>query len=225
MDGNNGITILVVTADQLVSAGIVTIVNRCEDMRVLAAASNHTDTISKIGEMRPSVVILDAELPAVNPAEISKRIKSIQPEIRILLLVTERLAKSCLVQTLQAGVGGYVSKTTTEVHLLTAIRAVHSGEGVMCPRLVYEIAKELDYLGTITSSEKDLGPPTEREVEIIKLAAQGLTNRKIAKQLFISERTVQSHLAAVFKRFGVESRTQAVLSALRNGWITYDSIT
>ena len=170
-----------------------------------------------------SVAIIDYDLYGPDVFQAIKEIKQDYESLSILALIN-RTTPSCLLRSLQVGVAGYLLKTATSDEIVNAVRAVYSGEAVLDLQSVYELIHHVDYSvdkqGYIGEGQR----LRQRELEVLKLASKGLSNKEIARRLFLSERTVQSHFSMIFERLGVASRTKAVLEAWRNGWITNDDL-
>ncbi len=214
---------IVATSNEIMQAGIISIINANPDMKVAATANNDVDLVRLVHEIWPDILILDIDLPKIGAIELSRNIKKLYPPVAILLL-TNRTTKDCLIDALKTGVAGYLLKSVSANQLTNAIRALCSGEAVISPNIVYDFARHLRYTGTEVNLDEIMEPLTQREKEILNLASQGLRNKNIAESLFISERTVQSHLATIFKKFRVGSRTEAVLWAFQNKYLTSNEL-
>jgi DNA-binding NarL/FixJ family response regulator len=125
---------------------------------------------------------------------------------------------------LEAGAAGYLLKNVSGKDLINAIRAVHAGEAVLHPAIAKKVFSRLGSAGTESARPAKLSELSEREMEILKMASRGLSNQEIAVQLCLSRRTVQAHLANIFRKMDVGSRTEAVLQALRLGWLEVDDL-
>jgi len=130
--------------------------------------------------------------------------------------------QSYIVASLQAGARGYMSKNAPLNEIVSAIRLVHKGGSVLDLKAADKIVCYLTARGS--RDKTDFEQLQSRELEVLKLAAKGMSNKEIARELFISERTVQTHLVNIFRKLGVNSRTQAVLDALKKGWLTLDNL-
>jgi NarL family two-component system response regulator LiaR len=162
-------------------------------------------------------------MPKVNGIETTRRIKAYNPATAVLIL-TAYENDQYILALLDAGAAGYLLKNVRGSDLINAIRAVRAGEAVLHPVIAQKIFARL------ASSKEEPGGAvrpqdlSEREMEILSLAAKGMTNRDIAEHLHLSRRTVQSHLASIFTKMDVGSRTEAVLEALKRGWFTLNDI-
>ena len=192
-----------------------------EDMECIAKPSDGMEAVRLAKELQPDVAIIDVTMPNLNGIEAAKRIKAVCPATAILM-VSAFDYESYILASLQAGASGYMSKNTPLRELVSAIRLVYKGESVLDTKATEKVVRRLV---TYDNSQKtDVERLHPRELEILKLAPKGMSNKKIADELIISERTVQTHLVNVFRRMGASSRTQAVLHALKKGWITLDDL-
>jgi DNA-binding NarL/FixJ family response regulator len=176
--------------------------------------------VAVVAKHQPDVAVLDIQMPAMTGIEATRRIKAEHPSVRVLVL-TAYDDDPYIFALLQAGASGYVLKTADSSELVHAVRAVHRGESALDPAVAQKVVQQLTSgrpLGAQSSAEA----LTEREVEVLRLAARGLTNKAIGQDLGISDRTVQGHLANIYGKLNVGSRTEAVTEALRQGWLTIE---
>jgi len=214
--------IRVVLADDhaVVRKGIKEFLEEEGDVVVVAEAVDGEEAVSLVAEHRPDVAVLDVQMPKMTGVEATRCVKARWPDVRVLVL-TAYDDDPYIFALLQAGASGYVLKTASSEELIEAVRAVHRGESALSPEVMGKVMAQL-------ASGRPLGAQpleetlTDREVEVLQLAAQGLTNRAIGRELGISDRTVQGHLANVYGKLGVSSRTEAVTRALQRGWIVLD---
>jgi len=191
-----------------------------EDLECVGKSADGYETIKLTKEQLPDVVIIDVSMPKLNGIEAARQIKALYPAIAILM-VSAFDYESYVLASLQAGASGYMSKSTPLSQLVSAIRLVHKGDSVLAPKATEGLLHRLSTSnGSIKIDADHLHP---REIETLKLAAKGMSNKEIAKELIISERTVQTHFINIFRKLGVSSRTQAVLYALSKGWLTLDN--
>lgn len=215
-------TIRVVLADDhaVVRKGIREFLEAEPDITVVAEAIDGEQAVALVAEHRPDVAVLDIQMPQVGGVEATRRIKAEYPEVRVLILSAYD-DDPYVFALLQAGASGYVLKTADSAELVQAVRAVHRGESALDPSVTLRMMQQLATgrpLGTPTTIEA----LTEREIEVLRLVAQGLTNKAIGQSLGISDRTVQGHLANIYGKLNVGSRTEAVTEALKQGWITIE---
>ncbi len=214
------IRIVLVEDHVLVREGTKDMLNRQPDFQVVAEAGDGEEAINLVSELCPDIVIMDIELPKINGIEATKRIKASNPAISVLVL-TAYDNDQYIFALLEAGAAGYLLKDASTSELIQTIRAVYAGELVLHPIVARKV---INYFAKHTSSvhakeSEEPAPLTEREMDVLKLASKGMTNREIAQNLVISIRTVQVHLSNIFGKLKVGSRTEAVLHALRKGWL------
>jgi DNA-binding NarL/FixJ family response regulator len=216
--------IRVVLADdhEIVRKGIHDLLEEEDDIQVVAEAINGVEAVDLTLEHRPDVAVLDIQMPEMTGIEATRQIKVKAPEIRILVL-TAYDDDPYIFAVLQAGASGYVLKNAPASELVRAVRTVAAGGSAMDPTVTAKVMAQL-------SSGKPLGAQaaveglTRREIDVLRLAAKGHTNRAIGLELGISDRTVQGHLANIFGKLGVTTRTEAVLLAMKQGWLTLDEV-
>jgi NarL family two-component system response regulator LiaR len=219
----NKIKIMLVEDHVLVREGTREMLDREEDLYVVAEAGDGEQAVQLAVEHCPDIIIMDIAMPKLNGIEATKQIKSANPAISILVL-TAYDDDQYVFAFLEAGAAGYLLKDVSTGDLIRAIRAVHAGESVLHPAVARKV---LNYFARRPDGKGDeksdpLECLTDREMEVLRLAGKGMTNREIATDLTISIRTVQVHLSNVFSKLGVGSRIEAVLCALRKGWLTLE---
>ena len=214
--------IRVVLADDhaVVRKGIREFLEEEGDIAVVAEAGDGEQAMALVAAHQPDVAVLDIQMPGLSGIEVTRRIKAQFPDVRVLVL-TAYDDDPYIFALLQAGASGYILKTADSSELVRAVRAVHRGESALDPAVAQKVVQQLTSgrpLGTGTTVEA----LTDREVEVLRLAAKGLTNKAIGQRLAISDRTVQGHLANIYGKLNVNSRTEAVTEALKQGWITIE---
>jgi len=192
-------------------------------MEVIGEASDGEEAIELVQKLQPDVALIDIAMPRVNGIEATRRIKTEHPTTAVLIL-TAYDNDQYILALLEAGAAGYLLKNVSGKELLNAIRAVYTGESVLHPVIASKVFKRFASAGQEPSAPPQMQDLSEREVEILRLAAKGMGNQEIAQMLFLSRRTVQSHLVNIFRKMDVGSRTEAVLQALRKGWFGLDDI-
>ena len=205
----------------MVREGASEFVRRESDMEVVGEASDGEEAVKLATELQPDVVVMDIAMPKLNGIEATKRIKELCPSIAVLIL-TAYDYDQYIFALLEAGAAGYLLKGVRVHELIDAIRAVYAGESVLHPVIARRVIERLKFPST--TETQAIGPLSERETEVLKLAAKGLSNKVIAEQLFLSPRTVQVHLGNIFNKLGVASRTEAVLYGLRKSWLTLQDL-
>jgi len=219
------IKVMLVEDHVLVREGTRELLDQENDLQVLVEAGDGEEAVRLAAEHSPDVIIMDIAMPKLNGIEATKQIKATNPAIAILVL-TAYDDDQYIFAFLEAGAAGYLLKDATMNDLIQAIRAVHAGESVLHPAVARKVinyfARHIDKRHADDYDKSGTDHLTDREMEVLKLAAKGMTNREIATELTISTRTVQVHLSNVFSKLGVGSRTEAVLYALRKGWFTLE---
>jgi NarL family two-component system response regulator LiaR len=217
------IKILLAEDHVIVREGTRELVQREPDMEVVGEADDGEEAVQLAGKLQPDVVIMDIALPKLNGIEATKQIKALYPATAVLIL-TAYDNDQYIFALLEAGAAGYLLKTVRGHELIDAIRAVSVGESVLHPKIARKVLSRFMPLATKPSEERVTELLSERELEVLKLAARGMSNKDIAEQLFLSVRTVQSHLANIFTKLDVGSRTEAILCGLRRGWFTLEDL-
>ncbi|MBF8983536.1 response regulator transcription factor [Lutibacter sp. B2] len=209
----NKLKIKVLIADDhaLMCQGLKQIIELESDIDVIGSAVDGEDTIRKVEELKPDVVLLDINMPNMNGIQALRRLRDIGSDVKIIML-TFHEEPEYLFQTLNIGANGYVLKDAESDSLIKAIRDVYRGQSYIHPTLskasIYKDTKEH------TVNKKD--NLTKREYEVLVLIADGKNNREIADDLFISEKTVKNHVSNIFKKIKVSDRTQAAIYAYKN---------
>jgi len=209
------ITVLLVEDHAVVREATAEIVDHQPDMRVVGQAGTGEEAVSLARELLPHVIVMDIAMPRLNGLEATRQIVAERPDCRVLAL-TAHEEDRYIIQLLEAGAKGYLPKTASLDELLEAIRTVARGESVLPPTVAAVVVR---HLAGKEVSDEPTQPLTDRELEVLRLAAQGLTNYDIAQQLTISVRTVEAHLTHAYNKLGVGSRTEAVVHAIRQGWV------
>jgi len=209
------ITVLLVEDHAVVREATAEIVDHQPDMRVVGQAGTGEEAVSLARKTTPHVIVMDIAMPRLNGLEATRQIVAERPDCRVLAL-TAHEEDRYIIQLLEAGAKGYLPKTASLDELLEAIRTVARGDSVLPPTVAAVVAR---YLAGRETSDEPAQPLTDRELEVLRLAAQGLTNYDIAQQLTISVRTVEAHLTHAYNKLGVGSRTEAVVHAIRQGWV------
>jgi NarL family two-component system response regulator LiaR len=217
------IKILLAEDHVIVREGTRELVQRQQDMEVVAEADDGEEAVKVAAKLQPDVVIMDIAMPKLNGIEATKQIKAQYPATAVLIL-TAYDNDQYILALLEAGAAGYLLKTVRGHELIDAIRAVYAGESVLHPKIARKILSHFMPLATKPSEERMTELLSERELEVLKLAAKGMSNKDIAEQLFLSVRTVQTHLANIFTKLDVGSRTEAILYGLRKGWFTLEDL-
>ena len=205
--------ILVVDSLAVTRAGLRRLLESYSDLLVIGEAVDAVQAVSETAELGPQVVIMDAQLPGGQSLEALRQIKLLNPDTRVLLLSTlDR--EEYLYETLRAGADGYVLKDITPDELAQAARAVARGEVLVQPQIASRLISRFGKQGRAVNALESL---TARELEVLRLLARGLRNKEIAARLFVSERTVNFHLANIYQKLNVSGRTEALSKAHEQG--------
>jgi NarL family two-component system response regulator LiaR len=212
------IRILVTDDHAIIRRGIRAMLEIVPDMEVVGEAADGREGINLAAALRPDVILMDLVMPELDGIEAIRHIKATQPEARILVL-TSFAGDDKVFPAIKAGALGYHLKDSDPEELVQAIRQVHRGEASLHPiiarKLLQELSRPLEQPPT-----RD--PLTQRELEVLRLVAQGLDNQEIADRLVISEATVRTHVSNILSKLHLASRTQAALYALREGLASLD---
>jgi DNA-binding NarL/FixJ family response regulator len=197
----------------MVREGLKQLLELEEDIKVIAQSGNGEETIKKIIEFNPDVVLLDINMPKFNGLEVLEYLKENNIKSKVLILTIHNEVEY-LYKAVEIGVNGYVLKDSDADVLIKAIRAIHNGESYIQPNMAAQLFKKMNNSNIKNSIQSD--KLTRREIEVLKLITQGLLNKEIAHNLAISEKTVKNHVSNIFKKIGVSDRTQAAVFAIKN---------
>ena len=212
----NKTTILLADDQIMVRQGIRHLLEHEEDFEVVGEAGNVPDIVSRTRELKPDVVVIQARRPGLGGAECIKQLKAKHPQTAVLIL-TMFEEEEYIAELLRAGAAGHLLKTAPIDDLTHAIRSVHAGEFVCSTDLAQKLLK---HAARAQPMALDYGQHlTRREAEVLKLVPR-MSNQEIAEHLGLTERTVKGHLTNIFQKMNVGSRTEAVLEALKRGWLT-----
>ena len=215
------IRLLIADDHSIVRKGIKVLVATEKDMQVVGEAENGAEAVEKAAALCPDVILMDIVMPGMDGIEATRRITAERPESRILVL-TSFAADDKVFPAVKAGALGYLLKDSTPEDLVEAIRQVHRGEPSLEPSIARKVLQELSHPGG--SGKQTADPLTERELEVLRLIAQGLSNKEIAAKIFVAEWTVRSHVSNILGKLHLASRTQAALYALRSGLASLDDV-
>jgi NarL family two-component system response regulator LiaR len=215
------ISLLLADDHVLVREGTRELLEHEADLEVVGEADDGEQAVKLVTELQPDVVIMDIAMPKLSGIEATKRIKELFPSTAVLVL-TAYDNDQYVFALLEAGAAGYLLKNVHGDQLVEAIRAVNAGESVLHPTIARKVVNRFARRPKEPEEEKELDQLTEREMEVLKLAAKGMTNAEIAHILSLSVRTIQTHLSNIFSKMQVGSRTEAILHALKKGWLTLE---
>ena len=209
------IRVLIADDQQLSRQGLKQVLELENDIEVIAQACNGEEAIQLAREFNPDVILMDINMPGTNGLQAIKQIKEEKISSRIIVLTIHE-DREYLFKTIQMGAVGYVLKDAETTVLVEAIRSVHSGQSYIQPNMTTELVKEFNRITMSEKEKNDKNNLTAREIEVLKLIAEGLINKEIAKKLYISEKTVKNHLSNIFRKLNVSDRTQAAIYAVKH---------
>jgi DNA-binding NarL/FixJ family response regulator len=207
--------VIVVDDQTLFRTGLTSLLAEDERVEVVGQAVDGADAVKQATKLKPDVVLMDIKMPNVDGIEATRQITELVPGTKVLILTTFE-TDSQVIQALKAGASGYVLKDSSAAGIISSIIAVMSGEKVMASAVANRVLEMLT--GTATPKEFYDGL-TNREIEILKLLANGMANKQIAYRLKISEKTVRNHVSNMYEKLGIYDRSQAVLYAVKKGLV------
>ncbi|WP_438348837.1 response regulator [Paenibacillus sp. FA6] len=228
------IKVLLVDDHQLFREGLKRILNMEDDMEVIGECSDGVHVLEFCNETQPDVVLMDINMPEENGVEATEKLRELFPDIRVIILSIHD-DESYVFETLRKGANGYLLKDMEAESLINAIRSVHQGHAFIHPKVTGKLIQQLRRMtfvneagamnqkSVMEAGVKFVGgednPLTRREAEVLRLMAEGKSNKMIAEYLFISEKTVKNHVSSVLQKMEVDDRTQAVINAIKYGWV------
>jgi DNA-binding NarL/FixJ family response regulator len=214
MSVNTCIRVLLADDHAVVRAGIRQFMDRASDIQVVAEAGDGEAAQALIERHKPDIAVLDIQMPKASGIEVTRWVRAHQPAVGVLIL-TAYDDDPYIMAVLQAGANGYVLKTATPGEIIQAVRDVYAGKSALDAAIAQKLMAQVGGRGELSPIES----LTDREMEVLKLAGKGYTNKAIGVQLGISDRTVQGHLARIFDKLQAASRTEAVMRAVSLGWL------
>jgi two-component system, NarL family, response regulator DevR len=211
MEGRSVISVFLLDDHELVRAGLRSLIESTDDIVVVGEAATAADALGRIPAMRPNVAILDVRLSDGNGVEVCREIRSRSSEIACLML-TSYADDEALFAAIMAGAAGYVLKQVTGTDLLEDIRRVGAGQSILDATLTQRV---LEQFRQGPNQDPRLANLTPQEKRILELIAQGMTNRQIAAELYLAEKTVKNYVSNLLSKLGMERRTQAATFAAR----------
>jgi len=216
----NPIRILIVDDHAIVRKGIHALLSKEQGMQVVAEATDGEEGVTQAKALKPDVVLMDLVMPKLDGIEATRQITAQVPGVRILVL-TSFATDDKVFPAIKAGALGYLLKDSGPDELIQAVRQVYRGEPTLAPPIARKVLAELAQLPKMPLTSE---PLTEREMVILRLVAQGMSNGEIAEQLTIAEMTVRTHVSHILGKLHLASRTQAALYALKEGLASLDDI-
>jgi len=210
---SKSIRILIADDHTLVRAGMRALLESEPGMEVIGEAADGVEAVAQAGKLEPDVILLDLVMPRKDGIQAITEICETDSDARILVL-TSYTDDEKVFPAIKAGALGYLLKDSEPSELLQAIRSVHAGEPSLAPTVARKLMRELQQPPARPLSKH---PLSEREVQVLRLVAQGMTNKEIADRLVVSERTVRAHVSNILNKLHLANRTQAALYAVREG--------
>jgi DNA-binding NarL/FixJ family response regulator len=207
--------VLIADDQTLFRAGLGRLLNEDSRVEVVGQALDGQDAVKQAAKLKPDVVLMDLKMPGVDGIEATRQITETDPSVKVLILTTFE-TDSNVIQALKAGASGYVLKDSSPDAIVSSVVAVMSGERVMAGAVANRV---LQMLTGATTPKEFYDGLTNREIEILKLLANGMANKQIAYRLKISEKTVRNHVSNTYEKLGIYDRSQAVLYAVRKGLV------
>jgi len=216
--------IKIVIADDhvLVREGTRELLDREPDLEVVGEAGDGEEAVRLVTKLKPDVAIVDIAMPKLNGIEATKQIKALRPGTAVLIL-TAYDNDQYIFALLEAGAAGYLLKNVRGQEVIEAVRAVHAGESVLHPVVARKVLNRF-VPSSREARDREVEELTDREMDVLKLAAKGLNNKDIAQELCLSVRTVQAHLGNIFGKLMVGSRTEAVVYGLKKGLLSIQDL-
>ena len=209
------IRILVADDHPIVRDGLIAILNTQPDFAVIGEAATGPETVERVTALRPDVVLLDLEMPEIDGVEALRRLRETSPDVRVIVFTAFDTDERIL-SAVRAGARGYLLKGAPREEIFQAIRVVHAGSSLLQPIVASKLMRQFSQEQAALPGPETLTP---RELEVLRLLAQGLENKEIAAELVISERTVKFHVSSIQGKLGAGNRTEAVVIAAKQGLI------
>jgi DNA-binding NarL/FixJ family response regulator len=211
------IRVLVADDQSMVRAGFRMLLSGENDIEVVAEASNGLEAVAQAARFHPTVVLMDIRMPQLDGLEATRRILAADDNARILILTTFDLDEY-VYEALRSGASGFVLKDDPPEQLLAAIRVVASGEALLSPAITKRVIKQFARIPR-PEPPRQLDELTERELEVFRLIARGLSNNEIGRELYISDTTVKTHITHILMKLNLRDRVQAVVLAHETGLV------
>ena len=209
------IKILLVDDHAIMRDGIKALLSIYDDIEVVGEASEGREAVEMARELNPDVVVMDISMPGMDGLEVTRRLTKRNPGMKVIIL-TQHDNREYILSAIKVGAAGYIPKKALGSDLISAIRAVHSGDSFLYPSAAKTLIDDYRKQAEQPDIYESL---TEREREILKLIAEGLTSREIANALYISQKTVQGHRTKVMEKLDLHNRTELIKYAMRKGLV------
>lgn len=213
------IRVLVVDDQVIVREGICLLLGQVEGIEVAGEAGNGQQAVAQAAALKPDVILMDLVMPGMDGIEATRQIMATRADARVLVLTSyagDEAGSARVIPALEAGARGFLLKDSSPADLIRAIRHIHEGRSSLDPTIAGQVLLELKH----HAKQQPPDPLTERELEVLRLVATGLSNTEIAAQLVITEATVRSHMSNILSKLHLSNRVQATLYALQEGVIS-----
>lgn len=225
MSNNKTISTIIVDDHPIVRAGMRAVLQATDDILVVAEGGSGSEALELVNKHTPQVLVLDVNLPDFDGLEVARQLRAQKAKTAILIL-TAYNDKQLIFNLLECGAVGYVLKDEALETLANAVRAAASGENWLSPAVARQVVRRAIGQETplpMKQPDVSLADLTRREVEVLRLLAQGLDNTTIAEELVLTPRTVQNHVSNIYSKLAVASRAEAILYAIRNGLVKIEN--
>jgi two-component system NarL family response regulator len=215
-EAGDKLRVLIVDDHALFRRGLQMVLRQEPDIEVVGEAEDGFEAVGKAQELMPDVVLMDVRMPKRSGIEATQEIRALLPHVKILMLTISD-EEADLYDAIKAGASGYLLKEISIDEVAEAVRTVHSGQSRISPSMASKLLQEFAAMSKRADERQQLPAPrlTEREMEVLKLVAQGMNNRDIGRELFISENTVKNHIRNILEKLHLRSRMEAVVYAVR----------
>jgi NarL family two-component system response regulator LiaR len=211
-EGNDRISVLIADDHPVVRQGLRAFLQLQEDLDVVGEAGDGLEAVGQVERLRPDVILLDLVMPRLDGIDAIRRIREVNPDTRVIVLTTYADDEKVF-PAVRAGAAGYLLKDVEPRELTEAIRTVHRGQGLLHPSVASKLMHEYSGQQEGADGSESL---TDREMDVLRLIAQGRSNREIAREFVLSEKTVKTHVSNILAKLRLADRTQAALYAVRN---------